>query len=46
MRGLFSQIIIGVIVTVLGTVIANAIVGGGRGGHHFLPGHFSGSNRH
>jgi hypothetical protein len=44
MRGLFSQIIIGVIVTVLGTVIANAIVGGGRG-HHFLPGHFSGSSR-
>jgi hypothetical protein len=46
MRGLFSQIVIGIIVTVLGTVIANAIVGGGRGGHHFLPGsHFFGSGR-
>jgi hypothetical protein len=33
-------------VTVVGTVLANALVGGGRGGHHFLPGiHYSGSSR-
>lgn len=41
MKGWFSQIMIGIIVTVVGTVIANAIV---RGGHkrHSLPGiHFS-----
>lgn len=44
MRGVFSQIVIGVIVTVIGTVIANAVVGNGR--HHFMPGsHFSGSRR-
>jgi hypothetical protein len=46
MRGIFSQIVIGIIVTVIGTVIANALVGGGRGGHHFMSGvHFSGSSR-
>jgi hypothetical protein len=44
MRGVFSQIVIGIIVTVIGTVIANAVVGNGR--HHFLPGiHYSGSSR-
>ncbi|AGK57494.1 hypothetical protein HYPDE_29078 [Hyphomicrobium denitrificans 1NES1] len=44
MRGVFSQIVIGIIVTVIGTVIANAVVGSGR--HHFLPGiHYSGSSR-
>lgn len=44
MRGVFSQIVIGVIVTVIGTVIANAVVGNGRS--HFMPGsHFSGSRR-
>jgi uncharacterized membrane protein YeaQ/YmgE (transglycosylase-associated protein family) len=44
MRGIFSQIVIGIIVTVVGTVIANALVGSGRG-HHFVPGiHYSGSS--
>jgi len=41
MRGFFSQILIGVIVTVIGTVIANAIVRGGHG-RGFHVGHFSG----
>jgi len=42
MQGWFSQIVIGIIVTVVGTVIANSIVGG-RGGRHFSPGfHISG----
>ena len=38
MRGFLSQIIIGVIVTVVGTVIADSIVRGGHGrgfGAHF-----------
>jgi len=44
MRGVFSQIVIGVIVTVIGTVIANAVVGNGR--HHLMPGgHYSASRR-
>jgi hypothetical protein len=44
MQSLFSQIVIGIIVTVVGTVIANAIVGG-RGGRHLIPGmHFSGQS--
>ncbi|HET6926115.1 MAG TPA: hypothetical protein VFI48_04605 [Hyphomicrobiaceae bacterium] len=40
MRGWVSQIVIGIIVTVVGTVIAQAIVDGGRGrigGSHFFP---------
>jgi hypothetical protein len=42
MQSWFSQIIIGIIVTVVGTVIANSIVSG-RGGRHFIPGiHLSG----
>jgi hypothetical protein len=42
MQSWFSQIVIGIIVTVVGTVIANSIVGG-RGGRHFIPGiHLSG----
>jgi hypothetical protein len=46
MQGWFSQIVIGIVVTVVGTLIANAVVGGGRGGHHFIPGiHFSGGSR-
>ncbi|HEY8129750.1 MAG TPA: hypothetical protein VIF39_13740 [Hyphomicrobium sp.] len=45
MQGWFSQIVIGVIVTVLGTVIANGITGG-RVAHHFVPGFYSGSSRH
>jgi hypothetical protein len=44
MRGVFSQIVIGVIVTVIGTVIANAVVGGGR--HHGISGaHYYGQGR-
>jgi len=43
MQSWFSQIVIGIIVTVVGTVIANSIVGG-RGGRHFIPGiHLSGA---
>jgi hypothetical protein len=44
MRNWTSQIVIGIIVTVVGTVIANAIIGGkGRG---FIGGsHFSGPAR-
>jgi uncharacterized membrane protein YeaQ/YmgE (transglycosylase-associated protein family) len=45
MQGWFSQIVIGIIVTVIGTVIANALVGSGRGGHHFVPGIHSGPSR-
>ena len=42
MRGWLSQIVVGIIVTVVGTVIAQAIVDGGRGRHliggsHFFP---------
>ncbi len=40
MQGWFSQIIIGVVVTVLGTIIANAITGS-RAGHHFVPSFYS-----
>jgi uncharacterized membrane protein YeaQ/YmgE (transglycosylase-associated protein family) len=41
MQGWFSQIVIGIIVTVVGTVIANSIVRG-PGGRHFMSGvHFS-----
>ncbi|MBA2125109.1 hypothetical protein DLM45_02575 [Hyphomicrobium methylovorum] len=47
MRGWFSQIVIGIIVTVIGTVVANAIVGNERGSRHMLPGvHTHGSARH
>jgi hypothetical protein len=41
MRKWMSQIIIGIIVTVIGTVIANAIVGG-SGKRFFSGGHYSG----
>jgi hypothetical protein len=44
MRGWMSQIVIGIIVTVVGTVIANAIVGG-SGRHVFGGSHFSGPAR-
>jgi hypothetical protein len=44
MRNWTSQIVIGIIVTVVGTVIANAIIGGG-GRHVFGVGHFSGPVR-
>jgi hypothetical protein len=41
MKGWLSQIVIGVIVTVIGTVLANAIVGKGRGKHSYSGYHFS-----
>jgi len=44
MRGWIPQIVIGIIVTVAGTVIADAIVGHGR--HAFSGGHFGGFARH
>jgi hypothetical protein len=45
MKGLFSQIIVGIIVTVIGTIVANALVTG-RGGRHFFHGfHLSGPDR-
>jgi hypothetical protein len=37
MKDWIPQIVIGIIVTVVGTIIANAVVGGGHG-RHFLPG--------
>jgi uncharacterized membrane protein YeaQ/YmgE (transglycosylase-associated protein family) len=40
MQGWFSQIIIGVIVTVLGTLLADAITGG-HVGRHLVPGYHS-----
>jgi len=45
MRGWMSQIVIGIVVTVVGTVIANAIVGGGSSRHIFGGSHFSGPVR-
>ena len=45
MRNWTSQIVIGIIVTVVGTVIANAIIGG-KGCRNFIGGsHFSGPVR-
>jgi hypothetical protein len=45
MRGWMSQIVIGIIVTVVGTVIANAIVSG-KGSRHFFGGsHYAGPMR-
>jgi hypothetical protein len=44
MRGWTSQIVIGIIVTVVGTVIANAIIGG-SGRHIFGGSPFSGPVR-
>jgi hypothetical protein len=44
MRDWASQIAIGIIVTVIGTVIANMIVGGG-GRHTWGGGHYSGYSR-
>jgi hypothetical protein len=45
MRGLFSQIIIGVIVTVIGTVIADAIIKSKHGRGLFGGSQYSGSWR-
>ena len=42
MKGWTSQIVIGIIVTVVGTVIANAIIRGGSGKHFSGGGYFSG----
>lgn len=44
MQNWMSQIVIGIIVTVVGTVIANAIVGG-SGKRFFQGGHYSGPAR-
>jgi hypothetical protein len=44
MKGWIPQIIIGIIVTVAGSVIADAISGHGRHGHG--GGHFAGISRH
>jgi hypothetical protein len=44
MRGWMSQIVIGIIVTVVGTVIANTIIGG-KGRPFFGGSHFSGPVR-
>ena len=45
MRGWFSQIIIGVIVTVIGTVLADAVIKGMGGRGLFGGGHYSGPFR-
>jgi len=45
MRGLLSQIIVGVIVTVIGTVIADAIIKAKNGRGLFGGSHYSGSWR-
>jgi hypothetical protein len=45
MRDWIPQIVIGIIVTVVGTVIANAIIMGSSGRHAFGGSHFSGPVR-
>jgi hypothetical protein len=45
MRGLLSQIIIGVIVTVIGTLVADAFTGS-HVSRHFVPGYHSSSRWH
>jgi hypothetical protein len=45
MKGWMSQIVIGVIVTVVGTVIAHAIISGKGGRYFFGSGHYSGPVR-
>ena len=45
MRSWMSQIAIGIIVTVVGTVIADAILQGGKGRRAVFGGHFSGLPR-
>ena len=45
MKGWMSQIVIGIIVTVVGTVIANAVVPGMGGKGLFGGGHYSGPSR-
>ena len=45
MHNWMSQIVIGVIVTVIGTVIAHTIISGKGGRHFFGGGHYSGPAR-
>jgi hypothetical protein len=45
MKGWMSQIVIGIIVTVVGTVIANAVVRGMGGKSLFGGGHYAGPYR-
>jgi hypothetical protein len=45
MRGWFSQIVIGVIVTMIGTVIAHAIISGKGGRYFYGGGHYSGPGK-
>jgi hypothetical protein len=45
MQGWMSQIVIGIVVTVAGTLIANALINNGRGGKAFYGGHYSGPVR-
>jgi hypothetical protein len=45
MKGWFSQIVIGIIVTVIGTIVANALVSGRSGRHLFHGFHWSGPDR-
>jgi hypothetical protein len=45
MRDWFSQIVIGIIVTVVGTVVAHAVVKGMGGKGLFGGGHYSGPMR-
>lgn len=45
MQGWLSQIVVGVIVTVIGTVLANAITRDSHGGHFKSAYHFSGLSK-
>lgn len=45
MKGWMSQIVIGLIVTVVGTVIANAVIRGMSGKKAFGGGHYAGPAR-
>lgn len=44
MQNWMSQVVIGIIVTVVGTIIANSLVSG-KGGRSFYSGHYSGPFR-
>ncbi len=45
MQGWMSQIVIGIIVTVAGTLIANALINSGKGRKAVYGGHYSGPVR-
>jgi hypothetical protein len=45
MKDWIPQIVIGIVVTVVGTIIANAVVGGGHG-RHYVPGVHAWSRSH